>query len=352
MSNVVALREWVRERVPNNARNNLIECFAEFRRSENDVFWLKENAELLNIIECSLGASAEYDLSSYDTFYEGIDRRICFFRQYYRFYLSICMDLEDLGMPGQKGEALAQWVRQQNLAEAELSDLQRAEAQRLMGRRNAERQDEGLPDRLRAFMRGSARFALPNTKTAYELTHIVFYLSEYGRKDPDLPPEALDSLRNVGVLAFMDQNMDLLAEVCISLRYANADVPASWETALAASLQHYRFVSGGFDGSHDDYHAYFVGTWWSMTAGREGFSDNLPGGGMAIRAAQTPGVMKPLSHLIFNDENLGRLPWSSARARVMAALPSQESALLSEAESSVPEFEQFYEHFARAGRAQ
>jgi hypothetical protein len=60
------------------------------------------------------------------------------------------------------------------------------EAQRLMARRDMapKGEDATLEDRARYFMGRSDTFALPNKKAAYELTHLVFYLSEYGRCDP------------------------------------------------------------------------------------------------------------------------------------------------------------------------
>ncbi|MBT8155261.1 hypothetical protein KMP13_15580 [Epibacterium ulvae] len=286
----------------------------------------------------------------FENFYEDIDRRLLFFRQYYRFYLSICMDLEDLGYPGIKSEKLAQWVLKENIVEAELSDLQRAEAHRLLKRRNLALDDMGLNDRLRAFTDCSAQFAIPNTKIAYELTHIVFYLSEYGRKDPQLPGAALVSLRHVGTLAYLDQNMDLLAEVCIALRYAGSTVPKLWEDTLAASMRRYRFIPGAFDGNHDDYHMYFVGAWWAMLAGRGGFEPTIPGGAMMIRAARTQGVMRTLSQVMFSNENFGRLPWSAARPRIMASLSPDDGELLRSAEQGSPHFERFFEAFARNGR--
>lgn len=351
MSNVVSLRGWADHQTTRTSNDVLIDCFSRFRRSENDVFWLKENAELLNILESQIGRSGELDLSAYLPFYNNIDRRLCFFRQYYRFYLSICMDLEDLGFGGEKSQVLAAWVHTQKLADLELSDLQRAEAERLLARRNIGRADPGLSDRLRRFACDSARFAMPNSKVAYELTHIVFYLSEYGRRDPDLPSEAVESLRNVGILAYLDQNMDLLAEVCISLRFAKAAVPVQWEQALAQSQQRYRFIPDGFDGTHDDYHAYFVGAWWAMTAGQGGFDHAVPSGATQIRGGKAPGVMKSLSQLMYNDESLGALAWTTARNQILAALPLRDGELLQEAENSIPDFERFYDGFARGGRA-
>lgn len=349
MANVIFLSDLNEERAGRKVQNVLLDCFSRHRRLENDVFWLKENAELLNILECS-GELNNPAVELYSDFYEGIERRAFFFRQYYRFYLSICLDLEDLGFSGGKGDMLAQWVEREKLVGSELSDLQRAETQRQLARRNIGRVDSGLADRLRAFAQSSEKFALPNMKIAYELTHIVFYLSEYGRVDPDLPPEACTSLRNVGTLAFLDQNMDLLAEVCIALRYAGFSVPANWERALNVSMGRYRFVQNGFDGTHDDYHAYFVGVWWAMLAGKGGFDPVIPGGAMAIRSAKEPGALHALSQLVFNDEGVACLSWKSARPRVLAGLPAREGQLLRETEQSLPDFDRFFKDFARNGR--
>ena len=67
--------------------------------------------------------------------------------------------------------------------------------------------------RLNRFINHKETFAVPNRKAAYELTHIVFYFSNYGRQDPKLDAEALVSLEYAGILAFLDRNVDLLAEL-------------------------------------------------------------------------------------------------------------------------------------------
>ena len=87
---------------------------------------------------------------------------------------------------------MGEWVATQGLAEVELSGFQRGEAFRLLSRRGKKIPiDTGLDDRLRQFINRSATLALPNKKAAYELTHIVFYLSEYGRRDPKLDAGAI-----------------------------------------------------------------------------------------------------------------------------------------------------------------
>ncbi len=235
MSNVIALT--VPHRVPPQEDRiaAMLDSFAGARRFGDDVFWLKENAELLNILECTGQPVSDTARAAHAGFYDMVDRRLSFFPQYYRFLLSITLDLEDLGQPGQKSEAMIDWLIAQGVARAELSDLQRMEARRLMLRRGRDPlpEDPGLEDRMRGFVGQSHTFAVPNKKAAYELTHTVFYLSEYGRRDPQLGPQAVTSLTYAGILAHLDLNADLLAEVCVALRYAGATPPAIWETWIA-----------------------------------------------------------------------------------------------------------------------
>lgn len=161
-------------------------------------------------------------LGVHQEFYDKLPQQLSFFPQYYRFLLSIWLDLEDLGLEGQKGAELCSWAATQGLPTAEFSDLQKEEVHRIFFWRRGESAaiDAGLNDRLHHFINYAQTFALPNKKAAYELTHIVFYLSEYGSRDPHLDNCAMQSLNFVGILAYLDQNADLLAEVCIALGYA------------------------------------------------------------------------------------------------------------------------------------
>ena len=100
MTNIVQLNVPSQRQSADQRNAALLRCFSQHRRFGDDVFWLKENAELLNILECT-GADPNADaLAAYDGFYATIEKRLQFFPQYYRFLLSICLDLEDLGMEG------------------------------------------------------------------------------------------------------------------------------------------------------------------------------------------------------------------------------------------------------------
>lgn len=360
--------------------SRLLSAFSQSRRDQKDVFWLKENAELLSILECTGSlrdtphALNEAALAPLRAFYAGAARHLCFFRQYYRFILSICMDLEDLGLVGQgssldgsalrvsqtaqiPSEALAHWVLQQNLPDHELSDLQRAEARRLLARRGEVWDVPGLDERLHRFMDATAQFALPNRKAAYELTHIVFYLSNYGGCDPALSPAAIQSLKHVGLLAFLDRDADLLSEVCIALRYSGHPPSAIWETWLQSHHQGFEVLAEGTqNGSvpqQDDYHMFLVSNWHQALQRGAAFQHVVPEGAMRFQrpvfnSPVQQGILHSLSQAVFS---LGdkTADWQTLRAQVCAELSEADNAILFEAESSCVDFEAFFEGFARLG---
>lgn len=326
-------------------------CFAGERRGQEDVFWFKENAELLNVLECTGAMPGVHGLAAYGAFYEEIERRIAFFPQYYRFFLSLCLDLEDLGLAGRKGEALTHWVAGQGLAGAELSDLQRAEARRLCLRRGVDPVvDAGLDDRLRAFARRSETFALPNKKAAYELTHIIFYLSEYGRRDPGVDTAMAESLRHAGTLAFLELNIDLLSEVCLALRFAGRRPPEAWERWLADQMMRFCVQQGGAGRMpQDEYHPWLMLNWFMDVSGRGGFAHEMPQGRVLFAApAPAAGPLRELSDSIYRDA--ARSPdWCEMRERVGERLSDEARTVLQAAEEAV-DFEAFFRGFARAAR--
>ncbi|RBI77185.1 hypothetical protein DQW77_01755 [Roseovarius sp. TE539] len=352
MENVVQLNVPFRQHSSADRQAALMACFAQHRRFGDDVFWLKENAELLNIME-STGAEPDgAALSVHDEFYHDIEKRMGFFPQYYRFLLSLCLDLEDLGMPGEKGAQLAHWVGLQGLAEAELSDLQRAEARRLCARRDVDpmADDTGLDDRLRRFARRCETFSMPNKKAAYELTHIVFYLSEYGRRDPVLDAETLDSLSFAGTLAFLDLNVDLLAEICIALRFAGQEPPQIWENWLVEHAATFALDADPQVDIQDDYHEFLMCNWFMGVSGRGGFAQQIAPGRVAFRGARPgSGPLRELSECMYRMDGTRSGDWQVMRSRVADRLSNEAQAVLIAAEAANESFDRFFAGFARVG---
>lgn len=352
MSNVIQLNLPVSRQPLDRRLAGLIHCFAEERRFGEDVFWLKENAELLSILECtgqSLDAAA---LAPMKGFYDQVLDRLAFFPQYYRFLLSLTLDLEDLGMPGSKGEALVDWAADHGLAEAELSDLQRAEARRLMQRRGRDPMaaDQGLDDRLRAFINRPETFALPNKKAAYELTHIIFYLSEYGRRDPMIDAPALQSLSFAGTLAYLDQNVDLLAEICVALRYAGQTPPALWEEWVLAEARGFYLTEGPTAQVGDNYHDYFVCNWLIALRGESCFQMAPNFCRAQFTREAWPGPLRAMSETLFGLGPVRQGDWHLMRNQMHEVLDTRGQDILMEAEANCVEFDRFFQIFARADR--
>ncbi|MBE1284619.1 MAG: hypothetical protein GJ676_15005 [Rhodobacteraceae bacterium] len=352
MSNVIRLNVPSQRQSKRDRHAALIASFAQHRRFGDDVFWLKENAELLNILECTGTALDADTLAPHEGFYKQVEKRLGFFPQYYRFLLSICLDLEDLGMEGTKGAALAEWVHAQGLAEAELSDLQRGEARRLLARRDVRSQewDDGLDERLHRFINRSETFSMPNKKAAYELTHIVFYLSEYGRRDPELASAAITSLEYAGILAYLDQNADLLSEICIALRFAGQEPSQIWESWLERETHRFTITTGAHVSPQDDYHDYFVCNWLMSVSGRDSFVKPAEFDKMAFtRAAAYAAPLREMSEAMFKLEEARSDDWNSMRPHVESALSEIGHDILTEAQMSSDKFESFFAGFARTG---
>ncbi|MFS4582803.1 DUF6902 family protein [Phaeobacter sp. C3_T13_0] len=362
-----------------------IESFARYRRQPDDVFWLKENAELLSLLrvagqrdagECAGGATGvgdsggEVALAPLRPFYDGAARQLQFFPQYYRFILSICLDYEDLTGTSGSATALAHWVATQGLVEGELSDLQRAEVQQLLARRGIVQPiDPGLVDRLRCFARRSRTFAIPNRKAAYELTHIVFYLSDYGRRDPGLDDQARRSLIYAGILACLDQDLDLLSEICIALRYCGAAPPPDWEHMLSSAHGQFILTPDGFDGRMDGYHTYFVTLWWQVVHRQAEASvtdllhTNLPTAGLPAAAGRAlhiaaPGavsLLRPVSTWLMAAGDSPHLTapmlWRQAVDHVAEHYGQNMRRQLIRLQNSTAEFADFWRIFSRPGQA-
>ncbi|MCX7559553.1 hypothetical protein OS190_08210 [Sulfitobacter sp. F26204] len=331
----------------------LVNAVATERRLPDDVFWLKENAELLGVLASTQAHRAPLDLTPYAEFYERIDQQLRFFPQYYRFYLSLCLDLEDLGFDGNKGEALCHWVARKELAQAELSDLQRGEACRLLARRGAGDvlTRTKVAQRLRSFSERVETFALPNKKAAYELTHIVFYLSDYGKTDPALSAATLTSLEFAGVLAFLDQNHDLLAEVCIALTFAGTTPNRAWIRTIEKTHGQILPTAGRAEETKQDaYHAYLMTGWAQAVSGETGFDAPVPNGPLYFRATSRPvSALRPLSECLYELGARRSGDWASMRGRIMPLLARQSRDILQATEASTGKFDVFFEAFARAG---
>ena len=219
---------------------------------------------------------------------------------------------------------------------------------RLLTRRGMGGEETNLQTRLHRFINHSPTFALPNRKAAYGLTHIVFYLSEYGRRDPQISADAVQSLIFCGILAHLDQNTDLLAEVCIALRYAGKVPPQVWED-LVKTTSHAFEITSQVAGAGDNYHEYLVTNWAMAQMGANSFKDTYTFTGVGFYAAQNNiGALGAVSEILLGWDGPRSTQWSVMNRNVFARLDDTVARHLSKIIEATSEFEAFFEHFARA----
>ena len=349
MSNVLALSAARPRAVRSPGAERLVDLSAHHRYDPQDVRWLKENAEALRLlVTCRRPVSAEVLDQAHGDTCRTLADRLAFFPQYYRFFLSIALDLAELGMPV-PAEALVAQAMDEGLHLSELSDLQRAEARLFAQRVGVDGgHDPALDDRLMRFAARTATFALPNKKAAYELTHIAFYLSDYGRKRFDGAEMLHDSLMHAGCIAWLEQNIDLLSEISVALRFCGAVPPQYWDDAIAMGL-------GGCAVSvvprligHDDFHCWMMACWARSEAGDEPLERSLPAGTLRFDAPGQGAALQDLSLALLRLGS-GRNPdWASMRNRLQGEITRSTLALLDTAARETPVFETFFARFARA----
>lgn len=352
MSNVVSLARLSRNARPSVTPGGLapvLATFAHHRRRPGDAWWLKENAELLGILSALNRRLPELALSVYQPFYEGAAEQMGFHPQYYRLILGVVTALEDLGYSGDLGSRLAEWIVAEGWIDSEVNDLQRAEVRHLLARAGQKVAVEGLDARLLAFLSRPATFAMPNPRAAYDMLHVVFYLSDYGRRPLDLPEAAVQSLHFLGCLAHLEQNADLLAEVCIALHHAGRAQPAHWRDFLRQEAGCFRIEPVACVDSSDAYHNYLVNQWLIGTNGNAAFDAGFGAGPMSFRLSVP--MISPLREWSQALLALGprRSPdWEEMRAACAPRLSAEALAVADAGAATGPEFRVFFAAFARA----
>lgn len=262
--------------------------FAHKRNHELSFSYLKENGELLSIA-ASTGlelepVAIEYYRKFYDTAYE----TCVFFPQYFRFILAIVLDLEDLGLDGTVGQKICDHVRAQNYIHYETSDTRRLEILNLLERRNPDSPTEinhrhYLHQNVDKFISNPDHFIKFNKPLFYDLTHYIFFLTNYGQRPCPLQNSPIPCLTNIGILALLDDDADLLAEVCICFHFLGETPPRYWENYVKTALSQIEITFDYKDRirlnpSTDQYHTYFVNNWLFALQNQSVFSEHLAQG--------------------------------------------------------------------------
>jgi len=210
--------------------HEFIKAFAELRNEGLSFSFLKENGELLSIAASSDFKIIPKSLQIYDEFYDKVVNLVLLYPPFFRFFLAMAQDLETLGMPGKKAEVISDYVIEKDLYAYDISDTRRMEIINLLMRSGRIPNFDGdtqeaLENRVHGFFNNPDRFIKFNRPLFYDLTHLIFYLTNYGTEKNDHSPALLESLTYVGLLAYLDDDPDLLSEVCLCFKFLGHQAP-------------------------------------------------------------------------------------------------------------------------------
>jgi len=227
-------------------------------------------------------------LEIYTELYDKIDKLCHLYPSFFRFFLAIALDLEDLGMPGHKGTDLIDYVTKHEFYTYDTSDTRRMEIINLLSRRDKVPNfdmdsKDALLKRVMGFLEQPDQFIKFNRPLFYEFTHLVFYITDFGNLSIVHSLKLFQSLNHIGMLAYLDNDIDLLAEVCLCYLFLKSSAPQIWLTACATGLKDIditfknKTALKGIPPT-DDYHIYFVNSWLMSKAGKPAFQEDYKNG--------------------------------------------------------------------------
>ena len=287
--------------------------------------YLKENGELLSIAQSSGLTLSDRSLNLYRQTYDNLVRFNALYPAFIRFFWAIALDLERLGLEGDIGDQLTELVLEDKLIDFETSDTRRWEYVNLLGYRGMKPNftSDSLPAleaRTWAFFNAPNRFVKFNRPLFYDVTHIIFFWTDYGRINLTPSDALMTSLSYMGLLCFLDNDFDLLAEVCLCFEFLGQLPPKAWLEACYKAQDQITLVGvdGGLspqDRALDEYHIYIVMNWLKAYNQGAGFSEQMPKGTpLFLHSPDNRSTLSVLSANIHEQVMIGRslyLPDSS-----------------------------------------
>ena len=263
------------------------QAFAVKRNPKLSFPFLKENGELLRIVVDSGFLIDSRAINLYSDFYKSALQLTRHYPQYFRFIFGIVIDLEKGGMPGNESEKIAKYILDKELVLFDMCSTRKLETLTMLqevislGRPLSEIRKSIIED-VDRILSNPDLYAKFNKPLFYEITHIIFFLTGYGKTLLPLQNDVEACLINMGLLCLLDNDADLLAEICICLIYIGAEIPSYWDSFLQKSFEqvnisYHETVSSALNAAVDEYHVYFVLNWYQAVNNRPSFQTNFKG---------------------------------------------------------------------------
>lgn len=264
-----------------------IEAFALKRNPVLSFPYLKENGELLAIAANSGFLIEPRALDLYADFYRNALKFTECYPQYFRFTLGMVNDLEKGGMRGNESQKIAKFVRDENYLMFDTSDSRKLETLTMLREVSPLSKDyrktyDDIVDSVEQLISNPDWYTKFNKPLFYELTHIIFFLTNYGTVPLPLKNEVDPCLSHMGILALLDNDADLLAEICTCFIFMGVEVPPYWNSFLEDNVQDIKItydgtVASSLNSAVDEYHVYFVLNWYQALQDRPTFETRFNG---------------------------------------------------------------------------
>ena len=337
--------------------NEAVGAFAIKRNDKLSLAYLKENGELLSIAASSDLLLEPAALEHYRSFYANALKTCEFYPQYFRFILGIVLNLEDLGCQGDTGKQICEFVASQGYLDFETADLRRLEILTLLARRRTEGAVERkcrkqIIENVDNFISKPDHFVIYNKPLFYELTHFIFFLTNFGENIIPLKNSPIECLTNAGILALLDDDMDLLSEICICFNFLGEKPPAFWEQYVEDSLSKITItfdtsVASAMNNATDEYHIYFMMNWLlalrKLPTFTEKFNGRTPYFSLPHRE---PSVLSILSDALYKTQVMQSMPDNECLGALIKLSPKNK-ALLSNAMASTPQTKTLLSKYSR-----
>ena len=296
----------------------MVEAFALKRNPALSFPFLKENGELLAITIDSGFLVEPRALEHYADFHSKAFKLTKLYPQYYRFILSMVIHLEAGGLQVGEAAKIADYVIENDLLLLDTSETRKLETLTLLSNlkplsKTYKKIYDGIVYNVDQLIKNPELYTKFNKPLFYDLTHIIFFLSDYGKKSLPLQNDVTQCLIYIGLLALLDNDADLLAEVCVCLRYINSKIARYWDDFLQKSLKEIKVtyhdtVMSALNPSADEYHIYLVLNWYQALQKRPAFETRFNGEKPSFSLPEMPqSVLSKLSdysHQVhFNGKN-------------------------------------------------
>ena len=287
--------------------HDTVEAFAVKRNPSMSFPFLKENGELLSICANAAVLIEPRALDLYKDFYENALKLTESYPQYYRFTLGLVLDLELGGLSGHEGQKLAQYVDQENYVRFDTSDVRKLETLTMLRQAGQLSEDNNalynaILGRIDEFVQNPSWYTKFNKPLFYDLTHIIFFLTDYGKTAIPLKSDLRACLMHMGTLALLDNDADLLSEICVCLIYIGSPVPQYWDDYLMRysgeiSISYNGSIASALNPNVDEYHIYLVLNAYQAVRGRPVFKERFNGRTPSFSLTPAPPtVLEKLSH--------------------------------------------------------